>query len=289
MYTGDDFKSHKDNMIGMALCLFNLGLYILIASLQFKVNSSYYSHTINSYLTSVYMTLADNFFNFKDIPTRRNLNLENRMTLEDDNISSLENFPFDSFIASKDMQHKNKSNSNLKNDLNHINVSSGSHEKRSLISKHESLDVQYGNIIQLSIFINWINSVLLPFLYQNSQRVIIQQNNIIGDPQIFLGYRYVSQTNSTDEATMSIIPFMIPAKEYTIFDIVGQEVGASPINLSSGITYNFTGPGNFSTFYGAGGYVFPYPKDKTKAGRVRYFREEKILEKLWTNFYYSFL
>ena len=144
MYTGDDFKSHKDNMIGMALCLFNLGLYILIASLQFKVNSSYYySHTINSYLTSVYMTLADNFFNFKDIPTRRNLNLENRMTLEDDNISSLENFPFDSFIASKDMQHKNKSNSNLKNDLNHINVSSGSHEKRSLISKHESLDVQY--------------------------------------------------------------------------------------------------------------------------------------------------
>ena len=290
MYTGDDFKSHKDNMIGMALCLFNLGLYILISTLQFKVNSSYYSHTINSYLTSIYMPLADNFFNFKDIPTLRNLNLENHVTLANNRISSFEHFPFDSFIESKYMQHKNKSSSNLKYDFNSINVSSGSSEKkRSLISKHENLNVQYDNIIQFSIFVNWINSVFLPFLYQNDQRVILQQNDIIGDPQVFLGYRYVRQTNSTDEASMSIIPFMIPAKEYTIFDTIGQEVGTSPINLSSGITYNFTSPGNFSTFYGTGGYVFPYPKDKTKASQVGYFREDEILDKLWTNFYYSFL
>ena len=145
MYTGDDFKSHKDNMIGMALCLFNLGLYILISTLQFKVNSSYYySHTINSYLTSIYMPLADNFFNFKDIPTLRNLNLENHVTLANNRISSFEHFPFDSFIESKYMQHKNKSSSNLKYDFNSINVSSGSSEKkRSLISKHENLNVQY--------------------------------------------------------------------------------------------------------------------------------------------------
>ena len=145
MYTGDDFKSHKDNMIGMALCLFNLGLYIMIATLQFKVNSSYYSHTINSYLTSIYMPLDDNFFNFKDIPTQRNLHLENHMTLANNSISSLENFTFSSFASSKDMQHKNKSNSNLKYNFNHIDILLGRHKKRNLISKHESLDVKYSN------------------------------------------------------------------------------------------------------------------------------------------------
>ena len=159
-----------------------------------------------------------------------------------------------------------------------------------LTDKLNSIDESiYDSIIQFSIFINWINSVFLPFLYQNDQRVILQQNDIIGDPQAFLGYRYVRQTNSTDEASMSIIPFTIPAKEYTIFDTIGQEVSTSPINLSSGITYNFISPGNFSTFYGAGGYVFPYSKDIVKASRVRYFRESEILDKLWTNFYYSFL
>ena len=159
-----------------------------------------------------------------------------------------------------------------------------------LTDKLNSIDESiYDSIIQFSIFINWINSVFLPFLYQNDQRVILQQNDIIGDPQVFLGYRYVSQTNSTDEATMSIIPFTIPAKEYTIFDTIGQEVSTSPINLSSGITYNFISPGNFSTFYGVGGYVFPYSKDIVKASRVRYFRESEILDKLWTNFYFSFL
>ena len=135
---------------------------------------------------------------------------------------------------------------------------------------------------------DWLDQNLLQNLYKDD-RTIRRQNYIIGDPQIYFGFRMVNKTTNSDEFTKNIIPFRIGNKEYTIFDRVGDKSFTYPIKLSTGETIDYIPEGNFSTFYGSGGYMLTYPRSIEGAFKLNYLNELGVTTSNWINYYYAFL
>ena len=67
----------------------------------------------------------------------------------------------------------------------------------------------------------------------------MNQKYIIGDPEILFGIRYVKSFKNIDNQTKAVFKENIPGYEYTIFDIIRDELDKDPIILSSGKSYNY--------------------------------------------------
>ena len=270
----------------MVLWALYLILFVTIVSLQFQIPVAYYSHAIKNHLANEDIELDDSFFNFKIPPSQRNLKNDDWFQFYNctgifQNVLN-KNKTKDQFEDNK-LKHIRELTTN---DLKHNN----SKHKRRLRSSHKRLTITYMEISQISMLNEWVYQLLLPQLYDNSERIFFNQNFIIGDPQLYLGIRYVNGKPNNDENTNSVFPDAIPANEYTLFDKIGDELGTDPIQLSTDDVYYYIQQGNYSTFAGAGGYVFPYPRDSELAYNKDYLSENSIVINIYVvNYYFSFL
>ena len=212
----------------MILNLIFLVICISIVHLQLNISDSFYSHFIKANLSSKYMTLSDYYFNFKEAPTLRNLNLKEKIDSNQHKSKPkkinkiIDTFNF-SLSQSKNNKHEPKATKNYKDASMKI-----SKFKRNLGTNHQPLDIKYKEIQQFDIFRDWIDKVLLPYIYEDDNGILINQNYIIGDPKMFLGMRFVNATVNLDNSSNKAIYYTIPAKEYTIFDKMGDEIGTKP-------------------------------------------------------------
>ena len=161
--------------------------------------------------------------------------------------------------------------------------------KRNLSNIKDIYTFTFMQLRYLKLYIYWINNALLPTLYDNDERTLLDQNYIIGDPQLFFGVRAVNYFNNTDNYTNKIFPQLITTKTFTVFDSIGSDSYNKPLKLNTGKTYYYINEGDYSTFYGGGGYLFPYPRNKTFALKMNYLSEYNILDLLFSNFYYTFI
>ena len=274
----------------MILNLIFLVICISIILLQLNISDSFYSHFIKANLSSKYTTLSDDYFDFKEAPTLRNLNLKEKIdSNQHKSKPKVINKTIDTFNFSLHQSKNNKQESKASKNYKEESMKN-SKFKRYLGAGHLPLDIKYTKIRQFYIFRDWIDQILLPYIYEDDNGIFIHQNYIIGDPKMFLGMRYVNATVNLDNSSNQAIYYIIPAKEYTLFDKMGDEIGTKPREMyySEGV-YNFINQGNFTTFYGAGGYIFPYPRDKDIAYSLYYLYESDIIEVFWVNLYYTFL
>ena len=106
---------------------------------------------------------------------------------------------------------------------------------------------------------------------------------------MLFGIRYVKPSKNIDNQTKAVFKENIPGYEYTIFDTIGDELDKDPIILSSGKSYNYIEQGDYSTFYGCGGFLLPYPRNKDLAFKMNYLKEYNITELYIVNFYFTFM
>ena len=156
-------------------------------------------------------------------------------------------------------------------------------------TKNRQIAVDFNNIIQVTMMKDWRDQVFLQNLYKDDTRTLRRQNFVFGDPQIYFGFRLVNKTINTDEWTKKLFPFRIKGNEYTIFDSVGEESYTYPIKLSTGQIINYIPEGNFSTFYGSGGYMLTFPRNTESAFKLDYLNEPGVTPSNWINYYYAFL
>ena len=268
-----------------------LVLIIVILHFQLKVSTAYYSHSIKADLSSLYMPLSDYYFDFKDVSTLRNLN----SIINNTNMNNLKQNPktLNNQTWSIHYRHKNITPGNDSDNINYKKnkpKAKNFRMKRNLASGHQQLEVKYSQILQFDIYRDWVNEILLPYIYEDNNGDFLNQNFIVGDPDMNLGMRFVNATENLDNSSNKVIYYTIPAKEYTIFDKIGDEIATKPrvMYYSDGI-YDFIDQGNFTTFYGAGGFLFPYPKDRDTAYSLYYLYESDIVEVFWVNLYFTFL
>ena len=136
---------------------------------------------------------------------------------------------------------------------------------------------------------DWKDQVFLQNLYRDDTRTLRRQNYVFGNPQIYFGFRMVNKTINTDELTKDLFPFRIKGNEYTIFESVGDDAYTYPIKLSTGEIINYISEGNFSTFYGSGGYMLTFPRETEGAFKLDYLNEPGVTTSNWINYYFAFL
>ena len=103
------------------------------------------------------------------------------------------------------------------------NIARGSSSKRNLSNVNDSYKFTFMQLQYFQLYLDWINKALLPTLYGNDERTLLNQNYIIGDPQLFFGARAINSFNNTDEYTKTAFPELITSKTFTVFDSIGSD------------------------------------------------------------------
>ena len=114
----------------------------------------------------------------------------------------------------KDIQSESISSNNITRRLS---------SKRNLSNVNDSYKFTFMQLQYFQLYLDWINKALLPTLYDNDERTLLNQNYIIGDPQLFFGVRAVNPFNNTDQYTNTTFPQLITSKTFTVFDSIGSD------------------------------------------------------------------
>ena len=103
------------------------------------------------------------------------------------------------------------------------NITRRSSSMRNLSNINDIYKFTFMQLQYFQLYLDWINNALLPTVYGNDERTLLDQNYIIGDPQLFFGVRAVNPFSNTDNYTNTTFPQLITSKTFTVFDSIGSD------------------------------------------------------------------
>ena len=206
-YTENKFDLHKYKITKWLLLLVHLSLLIVILLLQMRISDSIESIAIFKFVKDQYITYSNSL--------DRNLQyINNNLNNES------QKFGYENVHNNQEIYYLKDSRSES---IFSNNKAKKSASKRNLSSIKDIYTFTFMQLQYLKLYVYWINNALLPTLYGNDERTLLDQNYIIGDPQLFFGVRAVNYFNNTDPYTNKIFSQLITTKIFTIFDSIGSD------------------------------------------------------------------
>ena len=172
------------------MLLVHLSLLIVILLLQMRISDSIESIAIFKFVKDQYITYSNSL--------DRNLQyINNNLNNES------QKFGYENVHNNQEIYYLKDSRSES---IFSNNKAKKSASKRNLSSIKDIYTFTFMQLQYLKLYVYWINNALLPTLYGNDERTLLDQNYIIGDPQLFFGVRAVNYFNNTDPYTTAWPP-----------------------------------------------------------------------------------
>ena len=152
----------------------------------------------------------------------------------------------------------------------------------------EFIELSFESVAQNTLITEWVQSVLIPILYQNDNKTYLNQNYIIGDPMLNLLVRILKEKTNKNSNTNTVLPAYTTHKTYDYNEDLEDEAYTRTITLNSSEVVNFFKDEQYE-LTGLGGYKLEYSRNKTEAESLNYTGDTNLISRSWTSIVYSWM
>ena len=138
----------------------------------------------------------------------------------------------------------------------------------------ETVFLSFHDIKWQSLIGIWVNSTLLPALYEDENKTFYKQNYIVGEPMLVLLVRIVKEHNNKNTQTNTVFPHYSSRHTFHFDQKIGDEAFTDDITLDDGTVVSYSNEHDDTQFNGLGGYYLHYPRNTTEALSLNYTEDK---------------